>query len=185
LKGEFKNVGTVVQAYLYEADDIIDKYPELRLRLVKGAYKEDASIAFQSKEEIDANYIRIIKKRLLNSKNFTSVATHDNEIINQVKQFMKENHIGKDKMEFQMLYGFRTELAQKIANEGYFFTVYVPYGNDWFAYFMRRLAERPQNLSLAIKEFTKPKILKKLTLGIGIFATLLTSLILGIKRHKK
>ena len=180
-----KNVGTVVQAYLYEADDIIDKYPELRLRLVKGAYKEDASIAFQSKEEIDANYIRIIKKRLLNSKNFTSVATHDNEIINQVKQFMKENHISKDKMEFQMLYGFRTELAQKIANEGYFFTVYVPYGNDWFAYFMRRLAERPQNLSLAIKEFTKPKILKKATLGIGIFATLLTSLILGIKRHKK
>ncbi|MDU5653808.1 MAG: proline dehydrogenase [Staphylococcus epidermidis] len=185
LKGEFKNVGTVVQAYLYEADDIIDKYPELRLRLVKGAYKEDASIAFQSKKEIDANYIRIIKKRLLNSKNFTSVATHDNEIINQVKQFMKENHISKDKMEFQMLYGFRTELAQKIANEGYFFTVYVPYGNDWFAYFMRRLAERPQNLSLAIKEFTKPKILKKATLGIGIFATLLTSLILGIKRHKK
>lgn len=75
---------------------------------------------------------------------------------------MKENHIEKDQMEFQMLYGFRSELAQSIANEGYHFTVYVPYGDDWFAYFMRRLAERPQNLSLAVKEFTTPETLKKL-----------------------
>ena len=78
---------------------------------MKGAYKEDASIAFQSKEL--TQIILELLKRLLNSKNFTSVATHDNEIINQVKQFMKENHISKDKMEFQMLYGFRTELSQK------------------------------------------------------------------------
>ena len=74
---------------------------------------------------------------------------------------MKENHIEKDQMEFQMLYGFRSDLAQSIANEGYHFTVYVPYGDDWFAYFMRRLAERPQNLSLAVKEFATPETLKK------------------------
>ena len=157
LKGEFRNVGTVVQAYLYEAEDLIEKYPDLRLRLVKGAYKENETIAYQTKEEIDANYIRIIEKRLLNARNYTSIATHDDQIINHVKQFMKKNHIEKDQMEFQMLYGFRSELAQSIANEGYHFTVYVPYGDDWFAYFMRRLAERPQNLSLAFKEFTNLK----------------------------
>lgn len=168
LKGEFKNVGTVIQAYLYDAEKLIDKYPELRLRLVKGAYKEDASIAYQTKEEIDANYIKIIEKRLLNARNFTSIATHDHNIINHVKQFMKENHIEKDQMEFQMLYCFRSELAQSIANEGYHFTVYVPYGDDWFAYFMRRLAERPQNLSLAVKEFATPETLKK----VGIFSAI-------------
>ena len=168
LKGEFKNVGTVIQAYLYDAEKLIDKYPELRLRLVKGAYKEDASIAYQTKEEIDANYIKIIEKRLLNARNFTSIATHDHNIINHVKQFMKENHIEKDQMEFQMLYGFRSELAQTIANEGYHFTVYVPYGDDWFAYFMRRLAERPQNLSLAVKEFATPETLKK----VGVFSAI-------------
>ena len=178
LKGEFKNVGTVIQAYLYDAEKLIDKYPELRLRLVKGAYKEDASIAYQTKEEIDANYIKIIEKRLLNARNFTSVATHDHNIINHVKQFMKENHIEKEQMEFQMLYGFRSELAQTIANEGYHFTVYVPYGDDWFAYFMRRLAERPQNLSLAVKEFTTPETLKKVGVlsAIGICVASLVGL---------
>ena len=90
LKGEFRNVGTVVQAYLYEAEDLIEKYPDLRLRLVKGAYKENETIAYQTKEEIDANYIRIIEKRLLNARNYTSIATHDDQIINHVKQFMKK-----------------------------------------------------------------------------------------------
>ncbi|MQH23825.1 proline dehydrogenase, partial [Escherichia coli] len=100
--------------------------------------------------------------------NFTSIATHDHRIINPVKQFMKENHIEKDRMEFQMLYGLSSELAEEIANEGYNFTIYVPYGDDWFAYFMRRLAERPQNLSLAVKEFVKPAGLKR----VGIIAAL-------------
>ncbi|WP_186305393.1 proline dehydrogenase family protein, partial [Bacillus subtilis] len=77
----FKNVGTVIQGYLYDAEKLIDKYPNLRLRLVKGAYKEDETIAYQTKEDIDANYIKIIEKRLLNARNFTSVATHDHEII--------------------------------------------------------------------------------------------------------
>lgn len=108
LKGEFRNVGTVIQAYLYDSHELVDKYQDLRLRLVKGAYKENESIAFQSKEDVDANYIKIIEQRLLNARNFTSIATHDHRIINHVKQFMKENHIEKDRMEFQMLYGFRS-----------------------------------------------------------------------------
>lgn len=172
LKGEFRNVGTVIQAYLYDAIDLIEKYPNLRLRLVKGAYKEDEQIAYQTKEEIDANYIKIIEKRLLNAKNFTSIATHDDQIINHVKQFVKSHNIDRDQFEFQMLYGFRSELAEDISRQGYHFTIYVPYGNDWFGYFMRRLAERPQNLALAYQEFVSTKTLKK----IGLF----TSLGLGV-----
>ena len=168
LKGEFRNVGTVIQAYLYDAVDLIDKYPELRLRLVKGAYKEDEQIAYQTKEEIDANYIKIIEKRLLTAKNYTSIATHDDQIINHVKQFVKSHNIDRDQFEFQMLYGFRSELAEDISRQGYHFTIYVPYGNDWFGYFMRRLAERPQNLALAYQEFVSTKTLKK----IGVFTSL-------------
>ncbi|MEN2038155.1 proline dehydrogenase [Staphylococcus haemolyticus] len=168
LKGEFRNVGTVIQAYLYDAVGLIDKYPNLRLRLVKGAYKEDEQIAYQTKEEIDANYIKIIEKRLLTAKNYTSIATHDDQIINHVKQFVKSHNIDRDQFEFQMLYGFRSELAEDISRQGYHFTIYVPYGNDWFGYFMRRLAERPQNLALAYQEFVSTKTLKK----IGVFTSL-------------
>ena len=168
LKGEFRNVGTVIQAYLYDAIDLIEKYPNLRLRLVKGAYKEDEQIAYQTKEEIDANYIKIIEKRLLTAKNYTSIATHDDQIINHVKQFIKSHNIDRDQFEFQMLYGFRSELAEDISRQGYHFTIYVPYGNDWFGYFMRRLAERPQNLALAYQEFVSTKTLKK----IGVFTSL-------------
>lgn len=171
LKGEFKNVGTVIQAYLYKADALIDKYPELRLRMVKGAYKESDTIAYQTKEEIDKNYIRLMEKRLLNSKNVTSIATHDDEIIRHMKQFIKDNNIEKSRYEFQMLYGFRTDLAEKIAGEGNNFCIYVPYGDDWFSYFMRRLAERPQNLNLMFKEVMKPDILKKVGIVSGAVAT--------------
>ncbi|MGW7901425.1 proline dehydrogenase family protein [Staphylococcus xylosus] len=171
LKGEFKNVGTVIQAYLYKADALIDKYPELRLRMVKGAYKESDTIAYQTKEEIDKNYIRLMEKRLLNSKNVTSIATHDDEIIRHMKQFIKDNNIERSQYEFQMLYGFRTDLAEKIAGEGNNFCIYVPYGDDWFSYFMRRLAERPQNLNLMFKEFMKPDILKKVGIVSGAIAS--------------
>ncbi|MEB7857246.1 proline dehydrogenase family protein [Staphylococcus xylosus] len=171
LKGEFKNVGTVIQAYLYKADALIDKYPELRLRMVKGAYKESDTIAYQTKEEIDKNYIRLMEKRLLNSKNVTSIATHDDEIIRHMKQFIKDNNIERSQYEFQMLYGFRTDLAEKIASEGNNFCIYVPYGDDWFSYFMRRLAERPQNLNLMFKEFMKPDILKKVGIVSGAIAS--------------
>ncbi|PNZ10333.1 proline dehydrogenase [Staphylococcus coagulans] len=169
LKSNYLNIGTVIQAYLFKADVLIDKYPELRLRLVKGAYKESPHIAYQTKEEIDQNYIRLIEKRLLNSKSFTSIATHDHKIINHVKKFVEDNHIDKSQFEFQMLYGFRSDLAEAIAKEGYNFTIYVPYGDDWFGYFMRRLAERPQNLTLAFKEFVKPKVLLSIgAIGLAV-----------------
>lgn len=180
LKGEFKNVGTVIQAYLYKADELVDRYPELRLRMVKGAYKEKEDIAYQTKEDIDRNYIHLIEKRLNNAEHVTSIATHDDKIINHVKQYVKDHNIERDQFEFQMLYGFRSELAEEIANEGYNFCVYVPYGDDWFSYFMRRLAERPQNLNLAFKEFVTPESLKKTgfvagaLVGFGVVAGLVT-----------
>ncbi|MDN5695427.1 MAG: proline dehydrogenase family protein, partial [Staphylococcus equorum] len=170
LKGEFKNVGTVIQGYLYEADTLVEKYPELRLRMVKGAYKESDTIAYQTKEDIDENYIRLIEKRLLNAKNVTSIATHDDKVITHIKQFIKDNNIEKNQYEFQMLYGFRTDLAEKIAGEGNNFCIYVPYGDDWFSYFMRRLAERPQNLNLMFKELMKPEVMKKAGVVTGIVA---------------
>lgn len=160
LKGEFKNVGTVIQAYLFRATEEIEKYKDVRLRLVKGAYKEDPSVAYQTKEDIDANFIKIIEQRLLNAKAITSIATHDHNIIDHVKKFIAQHNLNKDLIEFQMLYGFRSELQVEIANSGYNFCTYVPYGEDWYGYFMRRLAERPQNLQLVYKSMVTPQMEK-------------------------
>ncbi|WP_323704524.1 proline dehydrogenase family protein [Mammaliicoccus sp. Dog046] len=168
LKGEFDNVGTVIQAYLYDAINIMDKYSDVRLRLVKGAYKEAAHIAYQSKEEIDANYIKLIERRLLTSHAFTSIATHDHNVINHVKQFVEKHNIDKDKFEFQMLFGFRTDYAYELAKEGYQFCMYVPFGQDWFGYFMRRLAERPQNMNLMLLDILHHKNTKKVAIGAGV-----------------
>nr|WP_263312947.1 proline dehydrogenase family protein [Mammaliicoccus sp. Marseille-Q6498] len=185
LKGEFKNVGTVIQAYLYDAINIMDKYSDVRLRLVKGAYKEGANVAYQTKEEIDKNYIKLIEHRLLTAKAFTSIGTHDHNVINHVKQFVKDNNISNDRFEFQMLYGFRTDYAHQLAGEGYNFCMYVPFGEDWFGYFMRRLAERPQNINLMLLDVFDKKNKGKLTAGASIItaATLLT--IGGIALLKK
>ncbi|WP_404996372.1 proline dehydrogenase family protein [Caldifermentibacillus hisashii] len=151
LREEFENVGTVMQAYLYRAEDDLEQLKDVRIRLVKGAYKESEAVAYQSKTEIDRNYLKLAKKRLLGDA-FTSIATHDHNIINELKAFIKENNISHDKFEFQMLYGFRTELQYNLAAEGYRFCTYIPFGTDWFGYYMRRLAERPQNINLIVKD---------------------------------
>lgn len=151
LREEFENVGTVMQAYLYRAEEDLEQLKDVRIRLVKGAYKESEAVAYQSKTEIDRNYLKLAKKRLLGDA-FTSIATHDHNIINELKAFIKENNISHDKFEFQMLYGFRTELQYSLAAEGYRFCTYIPFGTDWFGYYMRRLAERPQNINLIVKD---------------------------------
>ncbi len=165
---EYDNVGTVIQAYFHNAMDYLEKYKNYRIRLVKGAYKEPAEIAYQDKKDIDANYIKLIEWHLLNGK-FTSIATHDHRIINHVKEFVKRNNIPNDKFEFQMLYGFRKELQLKLAKEGYNFCTYVPFGNDWYGYFMRRLAERPQNLNLVAKQVFNKKTNTILGVAAGAF----------------
>lgn len=166
LNNEHQNIGTVIQAYFHESDENIEKYKNYRLRIVKGAYKEPANIAYQDKAEIDAKYIKLIEYHLLNGK-FTSIATHDHRVINHVKQFVKTNNIPNDKFEFQMLYGFRKDMQLQLAKEGYNFCTYVPFGRDWYGYFMRRLAERPQNLTLVTKQVFN----KKTNTAIGLAAS--------------
>ncbi|TSI03826.1 proline dehydrogenase family protein [Lysinibacillus sp. BW-2-10] len=166
LNQEFDNIGTVIQAYFFESEENIEKYKDFRLRIVKGAYKEPEDVAYQSKSEIDKNYIKLIEYHLLNGK-FTSIATHDHNVINHVKAFIKKHNISNDKFEFQMLYGFRKDMQYDLAKEGYNFCTYLPFGKDWYGYFMRRLAERPQNLSLV----TKQVFTKKTNTAIGLATT--------------
>lgn len=146
----YDNVGTVIQAYLFRSQqDIIDLRGK-PLRLVKGAYKELPDVAFQDKKEVDENYFNLIKLHLLNGS-YTAIATHDHEIISKVIAFVKEHEISSNQFEFQMLYGFRTDMQLQLVQEGYKMRVYVPFGDDWFGYYMRRLAERPQNVAFAFR----------------------------------
>lgn len=152
LKKDYEKVGTVLQAYLYcTSEDLegLNKYNP-NLRLVKGAYKESPSVAFPDKKDVDENYKKIIKTHLLNG-NYTAVATHDDAIIDYTKQIEKEHNIPRDQFEFQMLYGIRKERQEELVAEGYKMRVYVPYGDDWYGYFMRRLAERPANVAFVLK----------------------------------
>jgi len=150
LRKNYDHVGTVIQAYLFQAEQDVRNLKGIPLRLVKGAYKESPKVAFQNKKDIDENYFKLIKIHLL-SGTHTAIATHDHQIIAKVKQFVREHQIPRNQFEFQMLYGFRVDMQQSLVNEGYKMRVYVPYGSDWFAYYMRRLAERPQNISFALK----------------------------------
>lgn len=152
LRETYENVGTVIQSYLYRAEKDVKDLKGIPLRLVKGAYKESPEVAFLDKSSIDENYMKIIKEHL-SSGSYTAIATHDHAIIEKVKTFTKKNNILKDQFEFQMLYGFRTEMQLNLLQEDYKVRVYIPFGVDWFGYFMRRLAERPQNVAFAVKGF--------------------------------
>ena len=156
LRKEYDNIGTVIQAYLYRTEDDIqdlNRY-NANLRLVKGAYKEPISVAFPKKNDVDTNYEKIIKTHLLNG-NYAGIATHDDVMVEKVIHFTEKQGIPKTQFEFQMLYGIRSDLQKKLANLGYKVRVYVPYGTDWFGYFMRRLAERPENVTFVLKNTFK------------------------------
>lgn len=152
LKSEYDNVGTVVQAYLYRTvDDLEDLNPyHPRLRIVKGAYKEPPEVAFPDKKDVDQNFKNLITIHLLRG-NHTAIATHDDEIIRFTKELVRKHNIDKDQFEFQMLYGIRPERQRQILAEGYNMRIYVPYGEDWYGYNMRRLAERPANVAFVLK----------------------------------
>lgn len=156
LRQEFDNVGIVIQAYLFRTEQDIADLNELNanLRLVKGAYKESPEVAFPEKKDVDDNLKKIIRQHLLNG-NYTAVASHDEAIINYTKALVSEHGIAKDRFEFQMLYGICEDLQKQLASEGYKVRVYVPYGVDWFGYFMRRLAERPANVWFVLKNMFK------------------------------
>ncbi|WP_317851407.1 proline dehydrogenase [Neobacillus bataviensis] len=156
LRKEYDNVGLVIQAYLYRTEqDIADlNLLKANLRLVKGAYKESPNVAFPEKKDVDENFKKIIKQHLLNG-NYTAIATHDESMIEYTKSLVREHQIPNEQFEFQMLYGICEDIQAKLVKEGYKVRVYVPYGVDWFGYFMRRLAERPANVWFVLKNLLK------------------------------
>lgn len=147
VRAKYAAVGTVMQAYLYRTEkDVLDLIAAgCRLRLCKGAYKEPPDIAFAKKSDVDANYVKLMKL-LLPSGIYHGIATHDPAMIDATKDFAREKNIGREQFEFQMLYGIRTDLQKQLVRDGFRLRIYIPYGTDWFPYFMRRLAERPANL---------------------------------------
>jgi proline dehydrogenase len=147
-------IGTVIQAYLYRSEkDIQDLLGYgCRIRLCKGAYKETAEVAFERKEDVDGNYVRLMQT-LLPSGVYHGIATHDPKMIGETIRWAAEKQISKNDFEFQMLYGIRTDLQRRLVKGGYRVRVYIPYGNDWFPYFMRRLAERPANIGFLARNF--------------------------------
>jgi len=147
-------IGTVIQAYLYRSEQDIQDLLSLgcRIRLCKGAYKEPPQVAFPRKEDVDANYLKLARL-LLCSGFYHGIATHDPRMIGATIRIAAESKVSKDDFEFQMLYGVRTDLQRRLVGDGYRLRIYIPYGRDWFPYFMRRLAERPANLGFFVRNF--------------------------------
>lgn len=150
------HVGVVIQAYLFRSEaDIAQLVKDgVRIRLCKGAYKEPATIAFPEKRDVDGNYVKLMQQ-LLTSGLFHGIATHDEAMIAATKQFASERGIGRDLFEFQMLYGIRRDLQAQLVADGYGMRVYVPFGAEWYPYFMRRLAERPANVLFLMKNMLR------------------------------
>ena len=146
------NVGTVLQSYLYRAEDDLEALLPLQpnLRFVKGAYLESPEVAYREKSDVDAAYVRLIE-RSLRDQGYTAVATHDERLIEQAIAFAQGEGIGRDRFEFQMLYGVRPKLQLDLAERGFKVLVATPFGPQWFPYLMRRLAERPANLGFFLK----------------------------------
>jgi proline dehydrogenase len=156
LQSEFENVGIVVQSYLFRTEKDAEELlaSGARIRLCKGAYKEPPTVAFPNKSDVDANYIKVMKM-LLTSGLHHGIATHDERMINATVDFAREKNISPERFEFQMLYGIRRDLQEKLVRQGYRLRVYVPYGRYWYPYFMRRLAERPANLWFVLRNMLR------------------------------
>lgn len=148
----FRNVGTVLQSALRRSEADLERLiaSGIRVRLVKGAYNEPREVAFPDKADVDACFLRMTR-RMLDVGDFPAIATHDVAMIDATKQYAAEKCIGRDRFEFQMLYGIRRDLQQQLVREGYAMRIYIPFGTEWFAYFMRRLAERPANVWWVLK----------------------------------
>ena len=149
-------VGTVLQAYLFRTDGDADRLLDqgIRIRLCKGAYKESAEIAYPLKSDVDANYVKLAE-RMMTSGVFCGIATHDEAIVEKLLKFVRDKNVSKSAFEFQMLYGIRRDLQRRLAKQGFGVRVYVPFGPEWYPYFMRRLAERPANVLFLMKNFLK------------------------------
>jgi proline dehydrogenase len=155
--GNEGSVGAVIQSYMRRAETDIEKLlsERIRIRLCKGAYKEPEDIAFQKKSEVDANYVKLMKI-LMKSGVYHGLATHDEAIIKEAKAFATLENIPRDAFEFQMLHGIRRDLQQGLVKDGWRMRVYIPFGTEWYPYFMRRLAERPANVLFIAKNLLRP-----------------------------
>jgi len=157
----FDNVGIVIQSYLYRSEKDMQMLRALgaNVRLCKGAYKEPAEIAFPEKKDVDANYLTLAQIFFDSSSPangaYLDLATHDEKIIKWAKEYTTRHNVPRDRFEFQMLYGIRSDLQRQLAREGYTMRVYVPYGTHWYPYFMRRLAERPANVIFLMSNLFK------------------------------
>jgi len=149
-------VGIVIQSYLYRSEKDIEKIISVggRVRLCKGAYKEPASIAFKKKKDADANFVKLTKM-LLDSGLYHGIATHDEKMIEATVDYVASKGLDRSSFEFQMLFGIRRDLQRQLSEDGYNMRIYVPYGEHWYPYFMRRLAERPANIIFLLKNLLK------------------------------
>ena len=152
IPGNQGRIGVVIQAYLFRSQADIEQLLKqgIRIRLCKGAYQEAANLAYPLKADVDANFVRLMKI-LLPSDIYHGIATHDEAMIEATRAFVREEKIDPSAFEFQMLYGVRRDLQKKLVAEGYRVRVYVPFGTEWYPYFMRRLAERPANVLFLAK----------------------------------
>lgn len=152
----FENVGTVLQAYLYRSEGDLAALAPLapNLRIVKGAYLEPAAVAYPDKRDVDAAYVRLVEGSLA-GEGYTAVATHDERMIEHAIRFAEEHGIGRERFQFQMLYGVRPRLQRDLAARGYTVLVATPYGPEWYPYLMRRLGERPANLLFFAKNLIR------------------------------
>lgn len=157
LRRSYDNVGVVIQAYLRRAPADVRQLGELlaNLRLVKGAYKEPETVAYPRKADVDRQFLELIRLQL--SQGYTAIATHDREIIERSLELIREHEIAGDRYEFQMLYGIGEDIQDALVQEGHRVRVYVPFGEDWFGYFMRRLAERPANVAFILKNMRRAR----------------------------
>ncbi len=161
IRSKYPNLGIVLQTYLYRTEKDVENVIENghSLRICKGAYKEPRDIAFPKKSQVDQNFIQLLEKllgeRARKNGVYVGVATHDEKIIDWTKNFARENGVGKEEFEFQMLYGIGINLQKKLVKEGYQMRVYIPFGTHWYPYYTRRLAERPANLLFFAKTFLR------------------------------
>jgi proline dehydrogenase len=153
---EYRNIGVVLQSYLFRTERDLRRMNELgaRVRLVKGAYREPAPVAYQQKSDVDAAYLRQMRL-LLDHGAYPAFATHDVALLNEIKSYATERGVTRDRYEFQMLYGVRRDLQISFVTDGYRMRIYVPFGKEWFPYFMRRLGERPANVLFVLRAMLK------------------------------
>ena len=162
------HVGIVLQSYLYRTDDDVAAAvrAQCRVRICKGAYKEPPAVAYPDKKDVDAGYVRAMQA-LMRDGHYPGLATHDEAIIAEAKRFAAAEHIDRDRFEFQMLYGVRRDLQERLVAEGYRVRVYVPFGTQWYPYLMRRLAERPANVAFMTGNIVKELVGRRGARGNG------------------